>query len=327
MSSEAEATTVKDEQLQQQLAAKDQLVRALTDRLEEAAEQLDRVHRTGGDKGGRTVGGSESGGSASPLLEKISRSLQAWDEVDPGEAFGRIEERLDELREMLEGAVVSGGGAQAAPKKSDTLSGWEKMKAQLMEGDGSAAPAKPSRPQPQSAPTPKPAPTPETAGETPEADEPAPQPAQVKHVEEPRRPITELQLPEPVDFETAITTELHEAIEVRDQYIGELSRRLRSAESRTQQPVDWEVLNNAPDDLREKLQQLEAELTDTLRIAEVDLSLERARLSRVETRIRDMQRKVEKKLQQSIGAVANTESPAETKKDKLAKSWFGTKKR
>lgn len=48
---EAELTPERVESLEAQLADRDQLVAALTERLEQAAEQLDRLHRTGADRG------------------------------------------------------------------------------------------------------------------------------------------------------------------------------------------------------------------------------------------------------------------------------------
>src|SRR5690606_8107409 len=102
--------------------------------------QLDRVQRTGGDKGGRT-GGSSDAAAGHPLFEKLSKSLELWEDVQPADAFARIEERLEELRDMLEGAIVGTSGEAQAPKKKDALSGWEKMKAELMGESESSAPA------------------------------------------------------------------------------------------------------------------------------------------------------------------------------------------
>src|SRR5690606_15541643 len=186
----------------QQLHAKDQLVRALTDRLEEAAEQLDRVQRTGGDKGGRTGGSSDTAAAGHPLVEKLSKSLELWEDVQPRDAFARIEERLEELRDMLEGAIVGGSGEPQAPKKKDVLSGWEKMKAELMgEAEPPAAPA--SGPGTQGASTAaKPQETPTTADRAPE-QQPAPTSTAPPAAVEPPRPLEQLTLPEPVDLEGA----------------------------------------------------------------------------------------------------------------------------
>jgi hypothetical protein len=320
--SSSEQSAVAENDLKKQLHAKDQLVRALTDRLEEAAEQLDRVQRTGGDKGGRGGGSSEAALSGHPLFEKLSKSLELWEDVQPADAFARIEERLEELRDMLEGAIVGTTGEAPAPKKKDVLSGWEKMKAELMGEAEPSAPAAGGTKSHEVSPAAKQqaSPASDESSEEPSPAAPAARPVPV----EPPRPLEELTLPEPVDLEGASRPELVDAIEIRDQYIGELTRRLRSAESRTHQPIDWAALDNAPDDLREALQKLESELTDRLRIAEVDLSLERARLSRVETRIRATQMQIEKKLQQSVGTDAgNGKASVAKKAESQGKGWFG----
>lgn len=325
--SRSDQSAVAENDLKKQLHAKDQLVRALTDRLEEAAEQLDRVQRTGGDKGGRGGGSSDAALSGHPLIEKLNRSLELWEDVQPADAFARIEERLEELRDMLEGAIVGTSGEAPAPKKKEVLSGWEKMKAELMgESEPSAAPAGSNR-SPEVSTATKQQTSQASADESAE-EQSAPTPPAPAAPVEPPRPLEELKLPEPVDLEGASRPDLVDAIETRDQYISELTRRLRSAESRTYQPIDWAALNNAPDALRQTLQKLESELTDRLRIAEVDLSLERARLSRVETRIRATQMQIEKKLQQSVGtAPANGKKSAGGKGESQGKSWFGGRAR
>lgn len=325
MSVPDDAATVLERDLKQQLDAKNKLVRALTDRLEEAAEQLDRVQRTGGDKSARSTGPvSDSGGGSHPLLSKLSKSLQVWEDVDPGESFARIEQRLDELRDMLDGAMLAPGGQAETPQGNGAPRNWEQMKAQVIQEceQDDDSPNKPK-----SSPE---VPIPEAAGSDSDEEQgasaadqsPAPPPVP----EQPHRPISELKLPEPVDPALASRTQLEEALEVRNQYIAELTRRLRTAESRTYQPVDWAALNNAPVDLRARLQHLESELTDRLRIAEVDLSLERARLSRVETRIRETQQQIEKRVQQSVG-FEQPEGQSESKQSEgKSRGWFRSRK-
>lgn len=322
-----------DPELQQQLDEKDQLIRALTDRLEEAAEQLDRVNRSGGNKQG-TGGSRSAGGSSSEMLaqqqkiiDQLEKSAELWEDVQPRDAFTRLEEQLDDLRQLLESSTVSkrDDGISQAPKppKANQLSGWEKMKAELM-GETPADP-KPANPKPASSPPPTPSTTaPVSAQPAPPVVAPTNPVSPV--FSEPLTPLSELHLPEPVDFDVAERRDLEEAIETRDQYIGELTRRLRSAESRTQQKIDWSELNNAPDVLRETLESLEAELNDRLRIAEVDLSLERARLARVEARIHCMQKQFEEKLKASGPPQTTAPRKAEesASQPSHSKSWFGS---
>ena len=63
-----------------------------------------------------------------------------------------------------------------------------------------------------------------------------------------------------------------------------LIRRLVSQDQSTRIP-DWERLNQAPAELREALEDLRRQLQQKLRIAEVDLSLQRARLAREDAKL------------------------------------------
>ena len=349
MTASTDEFTVDPTELQQQLDEKDQLVLALTERLEEAAEQLDRVHRSGADKGARVSNGglpADVGAHQQSLIEQLGKTVELWEDVRPRDAFARIESRLDDLRSLVEGGVAGRSpaapaagvtapsssspreSADAAKKSGETsgegsqgdapLSAWEKMKAELMQEDSTPAPATSKRPEPTSDNVTAPEPPPEQ--NPPPVDHPT---------QRALEPLSELELPEPIDPDTADRTELAAGIEARDQYIGYLTRRLRSVESRTHEAIDWEQLNNAPEELRETLQQLEADLVDRLRIAEVDLSLERARLSRVETRVRGMQKQIEKRMNSVAGkGPSKSEGPADAPSNgKKTKSWFGSRKR
>ena len=82
------------EQLKVQLDEKEQLVAALTARLEQAADQLDRIRRTGSDRNVRVAGGA--GGSISPeFMEQhkqisvdIQGMTQKWAEMESTGSLG-----------------------------------------------------------------------------------------------------------------------------------------------------------------------------------------------------------------------------------------------
>ncbi|MGH7201146.1 MAG: hypothetical protein ACREJB_11110, partial [Planctomycetaceae bacterium] len=133
-------------ELQSQLEEKDALVAALTQRLEQAAEQLDRLRRSGADRHNRTGGGGGSRELASEqkaLLENLQESFQHWEEQQAGEAIGRIELKVSEIRDLLmTPRAIVGGPAEAAPRSSAAspssgsgdsgMAAWEKMKAGLL---------------------------------------------------------------------------------------------------------------------------------------------------------------------------------------------------
>lgn len=87
-----------------------------------------------------------------------------------------------------------------------------------------------------------------------------------------------------VDFDTADPLTLIDAIRCRDEYIMRLLRRLSAPDSSTLLP-DWEKLNFVPEDMHRELIGLRDRLQEKLRVAEVDLSLQRAKLAREEAKL------------------------------------------
>ncbi|MCA9023525.1 MAG: hypothetical protein KDA74_25425, partial [Planctomycetaceae bacterium] len=63
-------------------------------------------------------------------------------------------------------------------------------------------------------------------------------------------------------------------------------------------PVNWEQLNNAPAELLEQLQSLHRDLEHNLGLAEVEMSIERARLSRTESMLQGREEQIRKKEKQ-----------------------------
>jgi hypothetical protein len=317
--------SVLPDDIQHHLEEKDRLIQALTDRLSDAAEQLDRHQRSGGNKGSRKGGPSgELLEQQRSLIEKLSGVLELWEDVQPRDAFARLEARLDDLREQMESAgdapFMSRAAAAEAPEsttphraeagetkrpQSSPTSGWEALKAQLLESAGSDA--EPPRPR--------------TA--SPADDSP---PIAQQFAAE---AAAQIEFPTPIDLQIAAREELEQAIEIRDRYICYLTGRLRLEEQRTRETIDWEALNNAPDALRKALQALERDLEERLRIAEVDLSLERARLSRVQSRTEELQRQIERRLQSRGGKTNTTDAAQKDRSDASSekspsKGWFST---
>jgi len=115
--------------------------------------------------------------------------------------------------------------------------------------------------------------------------------------------------PEPVDAQEATREELAHACEVRDAYVVYLLQRLRQIESMGHVPNSWAGLENLPDQLRDRLEALEKRLEETLRLAEVELSLQRAKLAREEVRIRVIDEQLQKDLKR---ARDDASSPSES---------------
>src|SRR5258708_32670844 len=108
---------VDTELIQNRLREKEQLVAALTERLEQAAEQLDRLRRTGVDKGRRPLGGgfpAELVEEHKTTLEDLKRVITRWEDMQAEVTLGRIETQIAELRDLMVGS--GNAGSYVAPR-------------------------------------------------------------------------------------------------------------------------------------------------------------------------------------------------------------------
>jgi hypothetical protein len=298
------------EALEAQLAEREQLVAALTERLEQAAEQLDRLHRTGADRSLRAgIPGvpAELIAQQQKLVEDLQRAVDQWEAMQPGAFFGRLETQLGQIHELVlqsdrQGNEQGSGSAfNFEPGRSGGISSGH---ADSRRGSG-----EPSRSilefmkasQQPSADAHDPGPS------TDSDSSPAASAAAVLDVALP--PLSDP--PPPIDFAHATPEDLGQACEARDSYITYLLHRLRQIESRGYVPNSWAGLENAPEELRTRLEALENRLQETLRLAEVELSLQRAKLARDELRIRVLDEQMQKDLKRARDASddrANDES-------------------
>ncbi|QDT52035.1 hypothetical protein Pan44_00420 [Caulifigura coniformis] len=261
-------TRVQVAELTAELQDKEDLIHALTSQLEQAVDQLDRIHREGGDRGGRTA--AATGGVAGEFVEeqryvndRVSQWLDSWDQQQPFDLWNRIEQRIEEIvqRGIAAPAAPSFNGFETPtapikePDNSDAA--WEEAKRKLLGdmsfGESSTAPA---------------------ASQA-----------------EPPISLGDISYPDPIDVDTAEHVVLIDAVEVRDRYIAYLTQRLRALEM--QGPANWEAMNNAPEELRTRLEQLEADYREHLRREECDMALERARLAREQNRLKQDRHKLE----------------------------------
>lgn len=279
--------------LESKLSEKEQLVSVLTERLERAAEQLDRIRRNGSDR--KVVGGGippELLVSQKQVLEDISLAVERFEAANAAETLGRIETQLGEIRDL----VVMGGGsgvgaavrreqpvvAESSPA-ADAQSAWDAMKQRMLSGDSAELP-----------------PAESTDSDEPiESDEETPvAPVETPIVVEPIVEVEPLDPPPAIELESADRDMLVAAVQARDEYVAHLLGRLRAKEARGVAPVDWAALADAaPEDLQARLEALETKLQETLRRAEVEQSLERARLGRIESELEAKGHRIEKELQ------------------------------
>lgn len=268
--------------LQSELESKDELVQALTKQLEQVAEQLDRVQRTGSRP-------SQAGGSLPPefakqheaVAEDITYLVQQWDATQVGGSIGRVEIQLQEIRDLMtqlssssrplssssnepQFEQVSETVGEKATSSSDYLAS---LQTAFLDSEENTT--------------------------TSDSDANDPSPAMPIDLNE-KLP----EQPEPVNFDLASTGDLKKAVLARDEYMKTVVDQLRRAKKQIgiQPPTDWEALQGCPDDLVQRVQELEQQLQDQLRLSAVSLSLERARLSREETQLNSARIQIQKEL-------------------------------
>jgi hypothetical protein len=289
--------------LTSELHEKEELIHALTAQLEQAVEQLDRIQREGGNRGGRGGGSSAVAGDFVEeqryVNDRLNQWLDLWDQQQPFDLFARLEHRLEEIVQRgVTAPAVPSFGFESTPAEvkepEDTAAAWEEAKRQLLGdmsfGESAAAPTVASIPDPPGCPA-------------------------------------DLCYPSPVELETAERVVLVDAVEVRDRYIAYLTQRLRALEM--QGPTNWDALNNSPHDLRIRLEQLEADYREHLRREECDMALERARLAREQNRLKQDRHKLEvqaRKLGLTEDVPGSTSSGEGDNDDRSWRKMFGRKK-
>jgi hypothetical protein len=132
--------------------------------------------------------------------------------------------------------------------------------------------------------------------------------------------------PAAVNVDSADLETLQRAVEERDEFISQLLRRLRSSPAWRREPIDWDAIANAPDDLRQRLQELEARFQELLRIEECDMSLERARLAREQARLEQLRRELEKNGVRGNGAASTENDDSRRERRWLRVFSFGGKR-
>ena len=289
--------------LQDQLSEKEQLVAALTDRLEQAAEQLDRHKRTGADRTIRSGGGfpAQLIEDHSNLVDELQHAVEQWEDMQVAASLGRVEIQISELRDLITGQLADGNFAVAAQQhqespsglsqethsdssdsnlssdvvEKDEETGWESLKAGILAENL------------------------EPSTESDHLNNELEQAESTNHAVDSDQPVshfTDVTAPVAIDFSTSNSEQLQQAIDDRDTYIAHLLKQLRISQLVIKSPTDWESLNNTPDELCQRIQELEQQLDDTLRVAEVELSLERARLGREAVKLQQLEEQVQKNM-------------------------------
>ncbi len=323
-----------NKELKSELESKNELVQALTLQLEQAAEQLDRLQRSG--VRASTIGSvgtvpAEFAQQQEAAAQNIEYLVEQWDAAQVAGSIGRVEMQLEELRDLITELVnrpvqtTAATGGQASAEAVSELDA-EASHADLLDSL-QAAFLQSSEQIPETVLEEVPeefgTDTLNKAGPSDNSTEPGETELLVEPGELP-------ELPEKVDFDSATKEELRDAIISRDEYIKTVVDHLSAARKQfgIQSPENWEGLQECPQELIEKVQQLEQQLEDQLRLSEVSLSLERARLSREETQLNLVKIQIQKELRkQGIDPqiIPGLESNSETADSPVEDKSKGTK--
>lgn len=265
------------DELRQQLEGKNELIAALVAELEQVVEQLDRVKRSGNDR-------SRSGSTAAlpadvveehqQVLGEMQRVVQEWEAMQASSALGRIESELAELRSLV------ANGISRHPEHDDesrSPSGSLESVMSRLSLDGSSSPSTGS----ENSGAAWDAMKRQMLGEPEPELETGPNDRDVEN--ELTKLLDSLTVPDPIDFDTATVATLRQACADRDTYIVQITRWVRTRRT-VSIPENWEEID-VPDDLRPKVERLAARLEEQVRLAEVEMSLERARLSREKSQL------------------------------------------
>ena len=315
--------------LRAQLLEKDELVGLLTDRLEQAVSRLDHLKRAGVKTQPATTGGG--------IAPEIERLVQEWDEAALPAATDRIEQQLLAMQQAIldrldsvetSAATVSrlhtpatspddARNEPAAPprepmeKRSSNGIDWEAMKASLMSGAEDSGGSEDPAPTAEDRLPEPPDDEDDVVLEVPEEPIASVVPRQDDVPEVDPLPLS----PEAIDTDVADRDTLAEAVRERDAYIVALTQRALDRRVKLEIPTDWALLRGTPGELVKNVQRLHDELNDAVRMAEVQLCLERAKLSRERTEL--------EAAKAELAAPEEAEQPTETVKERRWRRMLG----
>lgn len=279
------------DKLKQQLNEKNQTVATLTEYLEQAAAKLNKLQKqTAANKPTRAFD-SEMVHRQMELVSQLQAAVKEWEELQAPATLERISTQLDTLRETIRDGLKRQHSSAMEPANPDSpnpptsslatahllsshssndpgedqkggLSGWEALKAEMLKEEG-------------------------TLVENQEEEQ---------NIDLREELDVLVNRPAPVSPDCEDREVWQQAVDARENYMISLIRALRVVESRRRGAPDWHSFTEAPEPLRDEVAHYATELHQTLRNAEVELSIERARISRQESVIAQQRREIDKAL-------------------------------
>jgi hypothetical protein len=271
--------------LRQRLKEREQTVATLTGYLEQAAAKLNTMQAKPSAGKPPQAFDAEMVHRQMELVRHLQEAVEEWEELQAPATLARLSTQLDKLRNT----IVDGLSAQAAPPSSFSMDAFPP--GEQASGLSFSMPKDESDKKPGNA---------LEAWEALKAEMLKDEVSPVEDEEEPCRIDLKEELevlvnrPERMDPHSIDREAWQEAVDAREKYMISLIRALRVVESRRRGTPDWDSLTEAPVQLRDEVAQLSLELQQSLRNAEVEQSIERARLSRQESLIAQQHREIEK---------------------------------
>ncbi len=308
-------------ELEEELASKDELVTALTVQLEQLAEQLDRLQRSGADRKKSAGGGglpTDVVESHRKLVGDLERVVQQWEDMQAGVALGRIEVQLSELRDFVSDRLSGHTGfiSHAAPALPTSV-----VMERISVTSSPSEPLSLAEPDPTNVSHSPPSELPSMweSLKSRMLDEPAPT-INVEDMTAEEAAVAELPPPEAVSFSSASAEDLEHALDERDAYIAFLLRKLRQTQA-VPSPPDWVSLERVPEDLCQTLEAHTKKLEESLRLAEIELSIERARIGREQMQLRHQQDAIEKQMRRLGLKTVDEQIPAAEEASTTDRRW------
>ncbi len=279
-------------ELERRLAERNQLVEILTERLEQAADQIDRLQRSGGALKSDAPAGlpPEFVNEHRDLAERLETFHGAWEERYEGPPLRRIEASLTELVERFDelrsGGLSPGSASDAAPSNPPVTSLLEQFQDEADSDQNSDGQELETTDEP-------------SGGQAPahavRASAPTGAPNRIEIVllsaDDENLPEN-VPIPAAIDVDQATHGDLHDAVLQRDQYLSWLCQKVRSLSSRLEAWLRHFESEQQGTPSGEQFQELRQLIHSKVQVLEVELSIERAKLFREESRLEQEQERL-----------------------------------
>ena len=273
-------------ELERRLAERNQLVEILTERLEKAADQIDRLQRSGGALKSDAPAGlpPEFVNEHRDLAQRLETFHSAWEERYEGPSLRRIEASLADLAERFDELRSSSPQESLSQTKSAPKSGVTSFLDQFKEDE------KAENAEVQTSSQSK------THGHSHHSDRPSTSgPNRIEIVlltpEDEHLPEN-VPLPAAIDVDEATHGDLHDAVLQRDRYLNWLCQKVRTLASRLESWLRHFENEQKGTPSGEQFLELRQLIHSQLQVLEVELSIERAKLFREESRLEQEQERL-----------------------------------